>query len=106
MPSATDSAGPGKSPGPARLRRGLEHWNRRLHFHTGLFLLFFLWLFAITGLVLNHPEWRFSESWSKRREQTQERQISAPGSELKGDLAQAKALMGQLGIEGDILWTT
>ena len=32
--------------------------------------------------------------------------MSAPGPEVKGDLRQALAIMGQLGIEGEILWTT
>ena len=30
-------------------------WNRRVHFYLGLYLLFFTWLFAFTGLLLNHP---------------------------------------------------
>jgi hypothetical protein len=108
MPSAADTepTRPDKSQGAARSWRGIERWNRRLHFHVGLFLLLFLWLFAITGLVLNHPEWKFAESWSKRREQTQERDLTALGPEVQGDLAQAKALMSQLDIAGDILWTT
>lgn len=108
MPSAadTESTSPGKPASAARSWRGLERWNRRLHFHVGLFFLLFLWLFAITGLVLNHPEWSFAESWSKRRETNNERELTALGPEVQGDLAQAKALMSQLGIEGDILWTT
>lgn len=106
MPSAIEPASPAKSPNAARSWRGLERWNRRLHFHVGLFLLLFLWLFAITGLVLNHPEWSFAESWSKRRETSNERELTALGPEVQGDLAQAKALMSQLDIEGDIMWTT
>ena len=39
-----------------------ERWNRKLHFYTGLFLIVFLWLFAFTGLLLNHPTWMFHES--------------------------------------------
>jgi hypothetical protein len=36
-------------------------WNRRLHYYLGLYLLFFCWLFAFTGLVLNHPRWAFAQ---------------------------------------------
>ena len=28
--------------------------NRRAHYYLGLYFLFFLWLFAFTGLLLNH----------------------------------------------------
>jgi hypothetical protein len=100
---ATRAANPPRTP-PLRTR--LERWNRRLHYFAGLFLLFFLWLFAVTGLVLNHPSWSFAESWSKRVETTTEHAITAPGADERGDLAQAQAIMRQLGIEGDILWTT
>ena len=106
MPSAAEPRRSGKSDTIARVKLGLERWNRRLHFHVGLFLLLFLWLFAITGLVLNHPEWSFAQSWTKRRERTQERELTPLGGEAHGDLAQAKLLMDQLGIEGEILWTT
>ena len=104
MPSATEPTG--KSPRAARFRAGCERWNRKLHFYAGLFLLFFLWLFAFTGLLLNHPTWNFAESWTNRQETNYEREITAPGPEVKGDLAQARDLLRQLGIEGEILWTT
>lgn len=41
-------------------------WNRRLHYYIGLYLLFFCWLFAFTGLLLNHPKWTFAEFWPNR----------------------------------------
>jgi hypothetical protein len=82
----------------------LELWNRKLHYYLGLYFLFFLWLFAFTGLLLNHPGWSFAEFWPNRRQSNYERQIQAPppGS----DLEQARNLMGQLGIRGEIEWTT
>ena len=106
MRSATEPAAAANSPAASRLRVRLERWNRKLHYYAGLFLLFFLWLFSITGLVLNHPTWSFAESWTKRTDTNSERAITAPGPEVKGDLAQAREIMGQLGIEGEILWTT
>ena len=90
----------------SRLRVRLERWNRRLHYFVGLFLIFFLWLFAVTGLVLNHPTLSFAESWSKRRDTNSEQVITALGPELQGDLEQAQEIMRQLRIEGEILWTT
>jgi hypothetical protein len=106
MPSVTEPSTPGKMPKAPRFRAGLARWNRRLHFHVGLFLLVFLWLFAVSGLILNHPNWSFAESWNNRRETNYDRTITPPGPEVKGDLAQAREIMRQLGIEGEILWTT
>lgn len=105
MPSATEPT-IASSPAPSRLRVRLEGWNRRLHYYAGLFLLFFLWLFAGTGLVLNHPGWNFANYWESRRETTYERALAARGLELRSDLAQAQEILRQLGIEGEILWTT
>ena len=106
MPLATESIVRDKSPKFQRLRDGFERWNRKLHFYAGLFLLFFMWLFALSGLILNHPSWSFAESWSNRKQTNYERGIIAPGPEVKGDLGQAREIMRQLGIAGEILWTT
>jgi hypothetical protein len=104
MSSATEPTS--KSPRGSRFRAGCKRWNRKLHFYAGLFLLFFLWLFAFTGLLLNHPTWNFQESWANRKERKYDSAITAPGPEVKGDLAQAREILKQLGIEGEILWTT
>ena len=34
-----------------------EFWNRKFHYYLGLYFLFFLWLFSLTGLMLNHQQW-------------------------------------------------
>src|ERR1041385_7658683 len=106
MSSVTDSPPPAKSTKGARWRADLERWNRKLHFYSGLFLIFFLWLFAFTGLLLNHPTWTFHEHWKNRQETTYEHAIAAPGPDAVGELGQARDLMRQLGLVGDILWTT
>ena len=106
MPSATEPMGRGKSPAGARFRAGFECWNRKLHYYAGLFLLFFIWLFGFSGLLLNHPTWSFAESWNNRKERNYDREMTVPGPEAKGDLGQAREIMRQLGIEGEILWTT
>jgi len=64
-----------------------------------------MWLFALSGLILNHPTWSFAESWNNRKEKTYEREMTVPGPEVKGDLGQAREILKQLGIEGEILWT-
>jgi hypothetical protein len=67
-----------------------------------LYLLFFLWLFAFSGLLLNHS-WKFAEFWDSRHQSTNQVAISLPPP--GGDLAQARDLMRQLGVAGEIEWT-
>jgi len=82
----------------------IERWNRKLHTYVGLCLLFFIWLFFFTGLLLNHSQWRFAEFWPNRKQSRQEYQIQPPSG--GSDLTQARALMLQLGIVGEVEWTT
>lgn len=81
----------------------LRRWNSRLHYYLGLYLLFFIWLFALSGLLLNHSAWKFAEFWPNRQQSSFEREIVSPPP--GGDLVQARAIMGQLGIKGEIDWT-
>jgi hypothetical protein len=89
---------------PRRIADSCEVWNRKLHFYLGLYLLFFIWLFAFTGLLLNHPKWTFAEFWPSRKESTIERQIQPPP--VEPDLAQARDILTQLGLAGEIEWTS
>jgi hypothetical protein len=68
-----------------------------------LYLLFFIWLFAFSGLLLNHSSWKFGEFWRNRKESTREHAIVAPPA--GDDFAQATDLMRQLEIRGEIEWT-
>jgi hypothetical protein len=108
MSLPTEDAPPSPSPAPdrARLLAVCERWNRKLHFYSGLFLIAFLWLFAFTGLLLNHPGWGFHESWRNRQETKYTLPIVPPAAGLTSDLDQARDLMRQMSIEGEILWTT
>jgi len=81
---------------------GLETLNRKLHYYLGLYFLFFLWLFSFTGLLLNHPQWRFGEFWPQRAETQFEKAIE-PAS-ATNDLDRAKSLMRQLKVTGEIDW--
>ena len=46
----------------------LHNFNRRLHIHLGLLLLLFIWLFSLSGLILNHGSWKFASFWDERQE--------------------------------------
>ena len=46
----------------------LHNLSRRLHIHLGLFFLLFIWLFSLTGLILNHGDWKFASFWEERQE--------------------------------------
>ena len=55
-----------------------EKWNRKLHYYLGLYFLFFLWLFSLTGLILNHGSWAMAMGGNDRREMKYERSIRPP----------------------------
>ncbi len=78
-------------------------WLDKLHYYSGLYLVLFLWLFSLTGLILNHPAWKFPQFWPSRTESTSERRIAPPRA--GGDLEQARDIMRQLGVAGEIEWT-
>ena len=84
-----------------RLGAALEAWNRRLHYYLGLYFLLFLWLFSVTGLLLNHPRWRLSRIPNEPNP-PYDRTIEQPSGET--DLAKARDVMRQLGLRGEIDW--
>ena len=96
MPAVTNSRDPG-------VADTFKVWNRKLHYYLGLYLLFFVWLFAFSGLLLNNSSWKFAEFWPNRKETTYERQITAPAP--GSDLVQANDLMRQLDLTGEVEWT-
>ncbi len=73
-----------------------------LHFYLGLYLLFFIWLFAFTGLLLNHPRWQFAQFWPNRVQRTTEATIAAVTA--ANDIDRARDVMEQLGIAGEVQW--
>ena len=77
-------------------------WNRRVHYYLGLFLLFFIWLFAFTGLLLNHPRWQFAQFWPNRIQSTTEHTIAAVTA--ANDTDRARDVMRQLGVAGELQW--
>ncbi len=90
------------NPGRRRSTVNLEIANRSLHYYLGLYFLFFLWLFSFTGLLLNHPQWRFGEFWSLRKETRLEKVIEPTSA--TNDVDRAKDVMRQLNLAGEIDW--
>jgi hypothetical protein len=78
----------------------LEAWNRKFHFYLGLYFLFFLWLFSLSGLMLNHGQWRVSLAANGRTEQRYETSIQPPVGETEKD--RATHVMRQLDLVGEL----
>jgi hypothetical protein len=75
---------------------------RRAHFYLGLYFLFFIWLFALTGLLLNNSDLAVWFGGNERQE-TQIEQALTPL--VGGDSgARARDVMAQLGLRGEIGW--
>jgi hypothetical protein len=101
MPSLREDAVAAEGRGRGALDSFLV-WNRRVHFYLGLYLLFFTWLFAFTGLLLNHPRWQFAQFWPNRLQSTTEHALgSVTGI---ADIDRARDVMRQLGIVGEVQW--
>ena len=101
MPSSPDP-----STAPAATRKGLafEDWNRKAHYFLGLYFLFFVWLFALTGLLLNHSTWEFAQFWPQRKVTNSEHAITvSKGGSMLDD---ARHYARQLGLAGEIEWVT
>ena len=49
MPSPADQLASRKSRARG-FADGFKVWNRKLHYYLGLYFLFFLWMFAFTGV--------------------------------------------------------
>jgi hypothetical protein len=80
------------------IAKAVETWNRKLHYYLGLYFLFFLWLFALTGLMLNHQPW--FRSLYDRAESRHVLSIETPLGDTV--LEQARDVMRQLGLQGEI----
>lgn len=81
-------------------QRAVWRWNRRIHFLLGLYLLLFIWLFAVSGLVLNHGKWAFADFWPERVETSRSAvvHVSADSS----DESIARGLMHHLSLVGEL----
>ena len=77
-------------------------WNRRVHYYLGLYLLFFILLFAFTGLLLNHPRWQFAQFWPNRLMSTTEHTFESVTT--VADIDRARDVMRRVGIDGEVQW--
>ena len=80
--------------------RTFETWNRKLHFYLGLYFLFFLWLFSLTGLMLNHQGW-FTDLYD-RHQVSYDPPIETPAGDNRTE--QTLDLMRQLNLRGEVDW--
>jgi hypothetical protein len=78
----------------------LDVWNRKLHYYLGLYFIFFLWLFSLTGLMLNHQQW-FTDLY-KRHEVTYDPEIRTPFGVTRAE--QTFDVMRQLNLQGEVDW--
>src|SRR5688500_7400263 len=99
MPSQLDELTPAENRGRGATATFVV-WNRRVHYFLGLYLLFFCWLFALTGLLLNHPRWEFAQFWPNRVRTTSEHALRVPSG--SSDMERARDVMRQLGVAGEI----
>jgi hypothetical protein len=79
---------------------GLEVWNRKLHYYLGLYFIFFLWLFSLTGLMLNHQQW-FTGLYD-RHEVSYDPEIRTPFGVTRAE--QTFDVMRQLNLRGEVDW--
>ena len=94
-------AAPGANKTRDRKRRFVRlyrQWNRRVHIWLGLYMVLFLWVFAVSGLFMNHPDWFAGQPERSVVEQA----IVMP--ETGTDLDRAHDLMGQLNLQGEVVF--
>ena len=77
-------------------------WNRKLHFYVGLYLLFFVWLFSVSGLIINHGTWPMAKFWESRRQEHFQKPLRPVAGST--DLDRARDVLSQLGLTGEIDW--
>lgn len=80
-------------------KKGLLKWNLKIHIYIGMFLLFFIWLFGFSGLLLNH-HWEFASFWEERKEISYEETIQI--SEEREQFMLANEIKGKLNLNGSI----
>jgi hypothetical protein len=81
-------------------KKSLIKWNRKIHIYLGLFLLLFIWLFGISGLLLNH-HWEFANSWEKRKVISYDKLIEISKERKKHTLVHE--IMDKLNLNGSIV---
>lgn len=81
-------------------KKSLIKWNRKIHVYLGLFFLFFVWLFGLSGLLLNH-HWEFANFWENRKEIKYDKTIQI--SSERETFALVYEIRNKLNLKGNIL---
>jgi hypothetical protein len=82
------------------LKKSLIKWNRKIHIYLGLFLILFIWLFGISGLLLNH-HWEFANSWEKRKVNSYDKTIEISKEREKYMLVHE--IMSKISLDGSVV---
>lgn len=75
-----------------------KKWNKKIHIYLGLFLILFLWVFAVSGLFLNHPKW-FGGQPNRVGSEAEVTMLDSDDQ-----LAKAHDLMTQLDLSGEVIF--
>lgn len=75
-------------------------FNRKMHIYLGLFLLLFIWLFSISGLIINHGGWKFASFFEQREEHKTD--FTFPASSLNDNPDLVSRVLTQLKISGEV----
>jgi len=80
-------------------KKGWLKWNLKIHIYIGLCLLFFIWLFGISGLLLNH-QWEFASFWEERKEISYDKNIQI--SEEREQFVLVNEIKNKLNLNGSL----
>jgi len=76
------------------------YWNRKFHIYIGLFFLLFILFFSLSGLLLNHSQWKFASFWKERKETENTIHVTLPANRDSAALIQY--FMKQFNMSGEI----
>lgn len=85
------------------LNTGMKNFitiNRKLHIYLGLFLVLFIWLFFVSGLIMNHGKWKAGNFYVKRVEEKIDINVSA--SIINDNPDVVNTLKNHLDIAGEV----
>ena len=85
---------------PSLLIENILYWNRKFHIYVGLFLLFFILFYSLSGLLLNHSQLKFASFWNERKESEIILPVYIPAN--LDNSALIKHFMKQLNISGEV----
>lgn len=77
----------------------IQNMNRKVHIIAGLTFFPLVLLFAVSGLMLNH-RWSVWDYFPQRVEHTRAVQVQIPRG--GSDLARARSIISQVGVQGEI----